>query len=137
MEYENSARNLKSLILLICYFSLILTFKYLIAAHNFVIIFLVLIVLPLAFDIGRNKKSGIKISNKEITWFSGKFKGQIYLSDISSVEFKKRLDLSYRTRLVDQNNNKTVLSAEALPRINIFKETLKLYGIKVVDRKFN
>ena len=108
MEYENSARSLKSLILLICYFSLILTFKYLIAAHNFVIIFLVLIVLPLAFDIGRNKKSGIKISNKEITWFSGKFKGQIYLSDISCVEFKKRLDLSYRIRLVDQNNNKIV-----------------------------
>ena len=93
--------------------------------------------MPLAFDIGRNKKSGIKISNKEINWFSGKFKGQIYLSDISSVEFKKMLDLSYRTRLVDQNNNKTVLPAEALPRINIFIETLKLYGIKVVDKKFN
>ena len=137
MEYENSARSSKSLILLICYFSLILTLKYLIAAHNFVIIFLVLLVLPLAFDIGRNKKSGIKISNKEITWFSGKFKGQIYLSDISIVEFKKRLDLSYQTRLVDQDNNKIVLPAEALPKVNILKKTLKLYGIKVIDRKFN
>ena len=137
MEYENSARSFKSFILLICYIGLILTLKYLIAVHNFFIIFLVLIVLPLAFDIGRNKKSGIKISNKEITWFSGKFKGQIYLSDISIVEFKKRLDFSYRTRLVDQNNNKIVLPAEALPRINIFIETLKLYGIKVVDKKFN
>ena len=136
MEYENSARSSKSFILLICYFGLILTLKYLIAAHNFVIIFLVLIVLPLAFDIGRNKKSGIKISNKEITWFSGKFKGQIYLSDISSVELKK-VGLSYRTRLVDQNNNKIVLPAEALPRINIFIETLNVYGIKVVDKKFN
>ncbi len=137
MDYKNSARSFKSFILLICYFSLILTLKYLINAHNFVIIFLVLIVLPLAFDIGRNKKSGIKISNKEITWFSGKFKGQIYLSDISSVEFKKRLDLSYRTRIVGRNNKKIVLPAEALPRINIFKETLKLYGIKFVDKKFN
>ena len=137
MEYENSARSFKSFILLICYFGLILTLKYLIAAHNFVIIFLVLIILPLAFDIGRNKKSGIKISNKEITWFSGKFKGQIYLSDISSVEFKKRLDLFYKTRPVDQNNNKFVLPTEALPRINIFIESLKLYGIKVVDKKFN
>ena len=137
MEHENSARSSKSLILFICYISILLTLKYLFAAHNFVIIILALIILPLAFDIERNKKSGIKISNKEITWFSGKFKGQIYLSDISSVEFKKRLDLSYRTRLVDQNNNKTVLPAEVLPRINIFKETLKLYGIKVVDRKFN
>ena len=137
MEYENSARSFKSFILLICYFSLILTLKYLITAHNFVLIFLVLIVLPLAFDIVRNKKSGIKISNKEITWFSGKFAGQIYLSDTSSVEFKRRLDLSYRTRLVDQYNNKIVLPAEALPRINIFKDTLKLYGIKVVDKIFN
>ena len=137
MEYENSARSLKSLILLICYFSLILTFKYLIAAHNFVIIFLVLIVLPLAFDIGRNKKSGIKISNKEITWFSGKFKGQIYLSDIYYIEFKKRLDLSYRTELVDQNKNKILLPSEALPKINILKETLKLHGIRIVDKKFN
>ena len=137
MEHENSARSFKSFILLICYDGLILTLKYLIAAHNFVIIFLVPIVLPLVFSIGRNKKSGIKISNKEITWFSGKFKGQIYLSDISSVEFKKGLDLSHRTRLVDQNNNKIVLTAEALPRINIFIETLKFYGIKIVDKKLN
>ncbi len=111
MKYDNSARSFKSFLLLICYAGLILTIKFLIAAHNFVIIFLVLIVLPLAFDIGRNKKSGIKISNKDIAWFSGKFTGQIYLSDISNVEFKKRLDLSYRMRLVDQNNNKIVLPA--------------------------
>ena len=137
MEYEHSTRSFKSLILLICYFGLILTFKFLIAAHNFVIIFLVLTVLPLAFDIGRNKKSGIKISNKEITWFSGKFAGQIYLSDISSVEFKRRLDLSYQVRLVDQNNNKIVLPEAALPKMTIFKETLQLYGIEVVDKKFN
>ena len=137
MEYENSARSSKSFILLICYFVLILTLKILIAAHNFVIIFLVLIVLPLAFDVGRNKKSGIKISNIEITWFSGKFSGQIFLSDISSVELKRRLDLSYRVGLVDQNNNKIVLPEAALPRMNIFKETLKLYGIEVVDKKFN
>ena len=137
MEHENSARSFKSVILLACYFGIILTLKYLFAAHNFVIIFLVLIVLPLAFDVGRNKKSGIQITNKEITWFSGKFKGQICLSDISSVEFKKRLDFSYRIRLVDQNNNKIVLPAEALPRMSILKETLKLYGIKVFDKKFN
>ena len=68
---------------------MILSLKYLFAAHNFVIIFLVLIVLLLAFDIGRNKKSGIKITNKEITWFSGKFTGQKYLSDIFYFEFKK------------------------------------------------
>ena len=121
MEYENSTQSFKSFIQLICYDGLTLTLKYLIAAHNFVVIFLVPIILPLVFGIGRIKISGIKISNKKITCFSGKFKGQLYLSDISSVEFKKGLDLSHRTRLVDQNNNKIVLPAEALPRINIFK----------------
>ena len=125
------------MILLICYFCIILSLKYLFTAHNFVIIFLVLIVLPLAFDVGRNKKSGIKITNKEITWFSGKFKGQIYLSDILYVEFKKRLDLSYQIRLVDRKNNKILLPVEALPKINILKETLKLHSVTIVDKKFN
>ena len=137
MNYENSARSFKSLLILIFYFSFILILNYLVSAHIFVIIFLVLIVLPLAFDIGRNKKSGIKISNKEIIWFSGNFKGQIYLSDISCVELKKRLDLSYRIRLVDQNNNKILLPAEALPRINTLEQALKLYGIRIVNKKFN
>ena len=137
MEHENSARSFKSVILLACYVFIILSFKYLFTAHNFVIIFLVLIVLPLAFDVGRNKKSGIKITNKEITWFSGKFKGQIYLSDIFYVEFKKRLDLSHQIRLVDQNNNKILLPVEALPKINILKETLKLHSVTIVDKKFN
>ena len=137
MKFENSARSIKSLILLFCYFCFILILKYVISAHIFIIISSVLIGLPLAFDIGRNKKSGIKISNKEIIWFSGNFKGQIYLSDISCVEFKKRLDLSYRIRLVDQNNNKILLPAEALPRINTLEQALKLYGIRVVNKKFN
>jgi hypothetical protein len=137
LKFEHSARSIKSLILLFCYFCLILILKFIISAHIFIIIFSVLIGLPLAFDIGRNKKSGIKISNKEIIWFSGNFKGQIYLSDISCVEFKKRLDLSYRIRLVDQNNNKILLPAEALPRINTLEQTLKLYGIRVVNKKFN
>ncbi len=137
MEHENSARSFKSLILLICYFFIILSLKYLFTAHNFVIIFLVLIVLPLAFDVGRNKKSGIKITNKEIIWFSGKFKGQIYLSDIYYVEFKKRLDLSHQISLVDRNNNKILLPVEALPKINILKETLKLHSVTIVDKKFN
>ena len=137
MEHENSARSFKSVILLACYVFIILSLKYLFTAHNFVIIFLVLIVLPLAFDIGRNKKSGIKITNKEITWFSGKFKGQIYLSDIYYVEFKKRLDLSHQISLVDRDNNKILLPVEALPKINILKETLKLHSVTIVDKKFN
>ena len=137
MEHENSARSFKSVILLACYVFIILSLKYLFAAHNFVIIFLVLIVLLLAFDIGRNKKSGIKITSKAIIWFSGKFKGQIYLSDIYYVEFKKRLDLSHQIRLVDRNNNKILLPVEALPKINILKETLKLHSISRVDKKLN
>ena len=137
MEHENSARSFKSLILLICYFVIILSLKYQFSAHNFVIIFLVLIVLPLAFDIGRNKKSGIKITSKEIIWFSGQFEGQIYLSDIYFVEFKKRLDLSHQISLVDRNNNKFLLPIEALPKINILKETLKLHSVTIVDKKFN
>ena len=96
--------------------------------------FLVLIVLPLAFDVGRNKKSGIKITSKEIIWFSGQFKGQIYLSDIYYVEFKKKLDLSHQISLVDQNNNQILLPVEALPKINILKETLKLHTITIVDK---
>ena len=137
MEHENSARSFKSVILLACYVFVILSLKYLFTAHNFVIIFLVLIVLPLAFDIGRNKKSGIKITSKEIIWFSGKFKGQIDLSDIYYVEFKKRLDLSHKIKLVDRNDNKILLPMEALPKINILKETLKLYKIRIIDKKFN
>ena len=134
MEHENSALCFKSLILLICHFSIILSLKFLFTAHNFVIIFLVLIVLPLAFDVGRNKKSGIKITSKEIIWFSGKFKGQIYLSDTYYVEFKKRLDLSHKIRLANRNNNKILLPVEALPKINILKETLKLHTITIVDK---
>ena len=85
----------------------------------------------------RNKKSGIKITNKEITWFSGKFKGQKYLSDIFYAEFKERLDLSHKLRLVDRNNNKILLPVETLPKINILKETLKLHSIRRVDKKLN
>ena len=137
MQYENSARSLKSVILLICYLIFVFILHFVFTVHNLIIIGLILTVLPLAFDIGRNKKSGLKISNKELIWFSGNFKGQIFLSDISNVEFKKRLDLSHRIRVIDKNNNKTLLPAEALPRTSTFKKILKNYKITVVDKKFN
>ena len=60
-----------------------------------------------------------------------------YLSDIFYVEFKKRLDLSHQISLVDRNNNKILLPVEALPKINILKETLKLHSVTIVDKKFN
>ena len=137
MQYENSARSLKSVILIICYLIFVFILHFVFTAHIFIIIGLILTVLPLAFDIGRNKKSGLKISNKELIWFSGNFKGQIFLSDISNVEFKKRLDLSHRISVIDKNNNKTLLPAEALPRTSTLKKILKNYKITVVDKKFN
>ncbi len=137
MQYENSARSLKSIILIICYLIFVFILHFVFTAHIFIVIVLILTVLPLAFDIGRNKKSGFKISNKELIWFSGNFKGQIFLSDISNVEFKKRLDLSHRIRVIDKNNNKTLLPAEALPRTSTLKKILKNYKITVVDKKFN
>ena len=137
MQYENAARSLKSVILLICYLIFVFILHFVFTAHIFIVIVLILTVLPLAFDIGRNKKSGFKISNKELIWFSGNFKGQIFLSDISNVEFKKRLDLSHRIRVIDKNNNKTLLPAEALPRTSTLKKILKNYKITVVDKKFN
>ena len=137
MQYENSARSLKSVILIICYLIFVFILHFVFTAHIFIVIVLILTVLPLAFDIGRNKKSGFKISNKELIWFSGNFKGQIFLSDISNVEFKKRLDLSHRIRVIDKNNNKTLLPAEALPRTSTLKKILKNYKITVVDKKFN
>ena len=137
MQYENSARSLKSIILIISYLIFVFILHFVFTAHNLIIIGLILTVLPLAFDIGRNKKSGFKISNKELIWFSGNFKGQIFLSDISNVEFKKRLDLSHRIRVIDKNNNKTLLPAEALPRTSTLKKILKNYKITVVDKKFN
>ena len=76
---------------------MILSLKYLFAAHSFVIVFLVLIVLLLAFDIGRNKKSGIKITNKEITWFSGKFTAKNIYQIFSMLNSKK--DWIYLTNL--------------------------------------
>ena len=137
MQYENSARSLKSITLIICYLIFVFILHFVFTAHIFIVIVLILTVLPLAFDIGRNKKSGFKISNKELIWFSGNFKGQIFLSDISNVEFKKRLDLSHRIRVIDKNNNKTLLPAEALPRTSTLKKILKNYKITVVDKKFN
>ena len=52
-------------------------------------IILTISTLPLAFEIGSNKKAGIEITNENIKWFSGNLKGQIDITDISGIEFKK------------------------------------------------
>ena len=81
--------------------------------------------LPLAFEIGCNKKSGIEITNANIKWFSGNLKGQINKTDISGIELKKKLDFSYRVRIIDKNNKKIILLSEALPKVRLLKKTLE------------
>jgi hypothetical protein len=44
------------------------------------------------------------------------------------------LDLSHQISLVDRNNNKILLPIEALPKIDILKETLKLHSVTIVEK---
>lgn len=110
---------------------------FLLTAHFLITIVLIISTLPLAFEIGTNKKSGIEITNENIKWFSGNLKGQIDITDISSIEFKKKLDFSNRVRIIDKNNKKVTLPSEALPKVRLLKKTLEFYGVKLIDTKFN
>ena len=104
MEHENSARSFKSVILLACYVFVILSLKYLFTAHNFVINFLVLIVLSLAVDIVRNKNLASKLQIKKSLGSQERLQVKnIY--KIFSMLNSKKMDLFQKFRLVDRNNN--------------------------------
>ena len=137
MKYESSARNLKSILLLLFSFCLIIILHFLLTAHFLITIVLIISTLTLAVEIGSNKKSGIEITNENIKWFSGNLKGQIDITDISSIEFKKKLDFSNRVRIIGKNNKKVTLPSEALPKVRLLKKTLEFYGVKLIDTKFN
>ena len=97
---------------------------FLLTAHFLITIGLIISTLPLAFEIGINKKSGIEITNENIKWFSGNLKGQIDITDVSGIELKK-LDFSNRVRSIDKNNKKVTLPSEALPKVRLLKKTLE------------
>lgn len=89
-----------------------------------------LFTLPALWDFWRNPRSGLRLGDGAIRWYSGRRQGHVDLCDLDRVRFDTRLDLSVRITLILTSGRKIRLPYEASPPHRAFEEALNRAGIR-------
>jgi hypothetical protein len=95
-----------------------------------------LLTIPAVLDLWFNPRSGLELNQTQLTWFTGRRKGQVHLSEIDVMRFDTRWDLSVRVTAKLRDKTKVRLPYEALPPHRLFETELQRRDITVERHHF-
>ena len=99
-------------------------------AHPMIVAFLALFTLPACWDLISDPPSGLTLTDRALSWHSGKRHAEVPLAEIDHVAMNTRLDFSVKVTLVLENGAKIRLPFEATPPDQAFEDALTARGIK-------
>lgn len=105
-------------------------------ANVWIVLFLALFTLPACWDLIADPPSGFELSDRQISWFSGKRQAQVQLDEVNHVHLNTRLDFSVKATLVLTNGAKLRLPFEATPPDQALEAALTAQGIAVKRTHF-
>ena len=85
--------------------------------------------LPGLYELGKNPQSGLDLTEKEISWFTGSLRGAVPLQRIALLRLDTRLDLSVRVTLILTTGEKLRLPQPVVPPVEPLTEVCSLRGI--------
>jgi len=92
--------------------------------------------LPALWDILRDTRAGLTISDTALTWYSGRREGQIALAEIAHMRFDTRWDFSVRVTAVLHGNKLVRLPHESVPPHRVLESQLTARGLNVKRHHF-
>lgn len=93
--------------------------------------------LPATWEFLTNPASGLDLSDRELTWFSGRRHVTLARGEIERIRFDTRLDLSVRATAVLTTGKKVRLPYECTPPSQLFEAELTARGIRTERHHFS
>lgn len=97
---------------------------------------LALFTLPALWDFAQNTRSGLRLDQDGLRWFSGRREAGVRLSEIDHVRLDTRWDFSVRMSLVLTSEKRIRLPDESTPPHRELESRLKEAGLKVERHHF-
>ncbi len=130
-SYAAEGRSARTIVVVILVWLGILILWWGVDAHPVVVAFLSLFTLPACWDIVTNPKSGLELTERKLSWFTGKRHAEVELTEVDHVQMNTRLDFSVKVTLVLRTGIKLGLPFESTPPSEPFEKALVDYGLKV------
>ncbi|MGH1577619.1 hypothetical protein [Planktotalea sp.] len=128
-RFSRSSRTPRALIIVALWWVVIALLGLVLNAAPIIIAVLALASLPALYDIGAGATSELNITDKDISWRSGRRSGTLARGQLKSVRLDTRLDLSLRMTLITHQGGKIRLPYECVPKANEIEAALKTAGI--------
>lgn len=137
LTYSRSARNPRSIALVAGYLGVLAWLWIAFGAAPLAVALLSIPALPALWEIARGTRSGLSVSADGITWYSGRRRGHLPLSDIEQVQLNTSWDFAIRMVIQPRPPARPVrLPWECTPPRAEIEEALKASHISVIRHHF-
>lgn len=97
---------------------------------------LALTTLPTLWDLWRNPQAGFELNTTGITWFTGRRRGQVSLTELDHIRLDTRWDFSVRATLVLLSGQRVRLPFECMPPHRELEAVALAFGLQTERHHF-
>lgn len=129
-SYHRQARSVPLAVVLAGVWAGLIALYVIVDASPLILGVLALFTLPGLVDLIRNPASGLTLTDRTLSWHSGRRSAELALEEIDHMRLDTRLDFSVRASAVLRSGRKIRLPFEATPPHQAFEDALEARGIK-------
>jgi hypothetical protein len=134
--FEQQARSRKTLVIVIAVWLALIAAWIWLEAALWIVTFLATFTLPAVYDLIRNPKSGLRLDETNLSWFSGRRAATLDLSEIDLIRLDTRLDFSVRVTAQLNTGRKIRLPFECTPPHLALEDALEAHNVKTQRHHF-
>ena len=128
---ERRARSASTLLLLGGLAALLALLTLAVDLHPGFSLVAVLCALPTLYDIGRDHRAGLTLTDRSLSWFSGSRRAELPLDQIARVRMNTSLDFASRVTVETRDGGRLRIPREAYLSASALEAELRARGIKV------
>ena len=136
LEFYRKGRTWTTLLALLGTWIVLLLIWTVLNAAWWIVAFFFLFTLPALRDIWLGTSAGARLTDGELSWFTGNHEVELPLGEINHVRLVTRLDMSVRAAPVLFSGRKLRMPIESMPPHKEFEAALKARGVKVERHHF-
>lgn len=136
LVFERRSRTPRLVLILAAIYGVLIVLIVKVDAAWWLMALLALPTLPALFDMLRDTRAGLRLTQERLEWYTGKRSGALELREIEHMRFDTRWDFSVRATVCLIGNKKVRLPYESIPPHRAFEVALQDRGLTVKRNHF-
>lgn len=137
LDHRSTGRNGRTALALAGVWVILALLLVVLDAAGWIVAGLAIFTLPALWDLVSDRASGLRLTGRDLHWFSGAKADTIPLARIKAVRLDRRLDLSYRVSVVLHDTRRIRLPQDCAPPIPVLEDALRRAAVPVERHPFS